>query len=259
MNKSYTGFLLLVLLVFSGLLFCCVKKQHYRNNENKQEETDFANTDNVIQLNFAKSGVSFTATLGIAQGQRVEVGGAEHVQMQENGMVTITLSGETCSLVGNVKSISIIKNDELSQLRIKSTSLINAHFSFLPALQSLKLICPELQKLSCAYTSLQSLHLNQSPKLLSLSCEHSKLNELHINRCTLLRTVVCNDNYLTELNLKYCTDLQTLHCQNNRLSNLVISPLNRLRKLNYENNFLPAENVKTIIESLAKKFGTSKS
>ena len=132
-----------------------------------------------------------------ADGSAIAVEGCNETTLANNTETTLTATGTTVILKGNITELDCSFN-KLTKLNVQGLIY--------------------LQMIDCTSNQLTELNVEGCTSLKGLGCGDNKLTSLNLRGLTSLQTLFCGSNQLTSLNVQDLTALQRLYCPGNLLN-----------------------------------------
>ena len=132
-----------------------------------------------------------------ADGSDITVEGCNETTLASNTKTTLTATGTTVILKGNITELSCYDN-KLTALDVQGLTA--------------------LKELSCSDNQLTSLNVQGLTNLKLLDCSNNQLTALNVQGLANLDWFKCSNNQLTALNIQGCTALKYLWFYSNKLN-----------------------------------------
>ena len=132
-----------------------------------------------------------------SDGSAITVEGCTETTLASNKETTLTATGTTVILKGNITGLSCHDN-QLTALNVQGLT--------------------SLQGLYCHSNKLTALNVSGLTALQALYCDANQLTELNVQGCTSLQKLDCSKNKIPELNVSGLTALNFVSCHINQLN-----------------------------------------
>lgn len=116
--------------------------------------------------------------------------------------------------------------------------------------------CYNLTQLLVPGNHLEKLRLTDLSRLRILFCDSNLLTELNVSNNPWISNLRCNNNRIKELKLELLSNLEELDCSNNKIDKLILGKNNLLNKLNCSNNLLSENALNDIFINLPSANGS---